>query len=136
MAPETWPLPRIHWLPPCIIGPQASSTIGRLVGRGLLGQLLDRVERRAEPAGVQRRPDDVLVAPDHALRVAGGAAGVEHVVVVGLRPAEPLRRRGGQRGVVLLAQHDHVLERAAGRAPATASTCSGATIAATQSALS
>ena len=28
MYPETWPLPRIHWLPPCIIGPQASSTIG------------------------------------------------------------------------------------------------------------
>ncbi len=28
MAPETWPLPRIHWLPPCIIGPHASSTIG------------------------------------------------------------------------------------------------------------
>jgi hypothetical protein len=88
-----------------------------LVGRRLRGQLLDRVERRTEPAGVQRRPDDVLVAPHDALGVASGASRVEHVVVVGAAAAEPLGRGGGQCRVVLLAEHQHVPQARHGERP-------------------
>ena len=65
----------------------------RLDGRGLLGQLLDRLDRRAEPRRVEGGHDQVLVAPDDALRVARGAAGVEDVQVVGGAAAEPVGRR-------------------------------------------
>ena len=49
--------------------------------------------RTARVPAAHRAEEDVLVPPQHALRHAGRAAGVQHVVVVGGARAEVARRR-------------------------------------------
>ena len=75
-------------------------------------QLGDAAARGAPPA--QRGEEDVLVAPHHALGGSGGAAGVEHVAIVGraarhLGPGSGLR---AQPGLVVRADLDHLLQAA------------------------
>ena len=107
----TWPLPRIHWLPPCIIGPQASITIGDSLAAASAARCSTDSIGRPEAGSVERGLDQVLVAPDDALRAPGGAAGVEDVGVVGRAALEPVGGRRGQRRVVVLAEDEDVLER-------------------------
>ena len=90
----------VHCALPCMSGASARLTPG--VGGDVVGDLLGR--RDAGPAVVpaaERREEDVLGAPHHALGHAGGAAGVEDVEVVG--------RAGQQRVAVGDADCERVL---------------------------
>ena len=62
----------------------------RRIGGGGLGQVVLVLDEFAcrEVGSAEQHPVDVLVAPHHALREAGGAAGVEQVDVVGAAFAE------------------------------------------------
>jgi hypothetical protein len=69
-----------------------------LVGQRLTGEEVDAPGERAP---------DVLVTPHDALRVPGGAAGVDDVDVVRAARAEVTGARGGRDGVVVVAADRH-----------------------------
>ncbi len=95
-----------HWALPCMSGATTSITT-RLASSGLMpaGQLLGLGDGlRPPPATAHGGEEDVLLAPEHALGHAGGAAGVEHVDVVG-RPGTEVAL-GGAGGQSRLVGHD------------------------------